>query len=231
MVEPFREGRSWLDLRGTPTTELVDWAEQRGREVGTRLISGAWSTNEHVLAELRRRGYSLVRQSQRMEVELDRPTPPPELPESARVRTFRPGDERTFYELEQETFADTWEPDAESYEEWSHWMLQPPAFAPDLWLLAVAGEHEEPVGLAVCHPHPGRPELGWVRVLGVRRDWRRRGLGRALLLHAFGAFRDRGLTRAGLGVDATSPTGANRLYESVGMHVRARFDVYEKPAG
>jgi ribosomal protein S18 acetylase RimI-like enzyme len=55
-------------------------------------------------------------------------------------------------------------------------------------------------------------------------------LGRALLLHAFAELRRRGFRRAGLGVDAESLTGAHKLYESAGMHVEARFDVYEKPA-
>jgi hypothetical protein len=36
------------------------------------------------------------------------------------------------------------------------------------------------------------------------------------------------MKRAGLGVDAESPTGAHRLYESAGMHVSARFEIYEK---
>jgi ribosomal protein S18 acetylase RimI-like enzyme len=49
-----------------------------------------------------------------------------------------------------------------------------------------------------------------------------------LLLHSFAEFRRRGLRRAGLGVDAESLTGANRLYEEAGMHVSARFDIYEK---
>jgi ribosomal protein S18 acetylase RimI-like enzyme len=64
--------------------------------------------------------------------------------------------------------------------------------------------------------------------LGVLRPWRRRGLGRALLLQAFAAFRERGLGRAGLGVDAESLTGAHRLYESAGMRVSTRFDILEK---
>ena len=34
-----------------------------------------------------------------------------------------------------------------------------------------------------------------------------------MLLHVFSVFRARGFTRAALGVDARSPTGANRLYE------------------
>ena len=42
--------------------------------------------------------------------------------------------------------------------------------------------------------------------------------------------RDRDRTRVGLGVDATSPTGANQLYESVGMREYARFAILEKDA-
>jgi mycothiol synthase len=73
-----------------------------------------------------------------------------------------------------------------------------------------------------------RDGVGWVGILGVLRDWRRRGIGRALLLHSFDEFRRRGLPRAGLGVDAESLTGANRLYESVGMHVVRRLDFFDK---
>jgi ribosomal protein S18 acetylase RimI-like enzyme len=92
-------------------------------------------------------------------------------------------------------------------------------------------EGDEPAGVAICHPHTALSELGWVGELGVLRPWRRRGIGRALLLHAFAAFRERGFVRAGLGVDAESLTGANRLYEQVGMRVSASFDIREKSVG
>ena len=45
---------------------------------------------------------------------------------------------------------------------------------------------------------------------------------------ACGAIRRRGFRRASLGVDAESLTGAHKLYESVGMRVERRFDIYEK---
>jgi ribosomal protein S18 acetylase RimI-like enzyme len=67
-----------------------------------------------------------------------------------------------------------------------------------------------------------------VSVLGVRRPWRRRGLGRALLLHSFRALRERGKPRVGLGVDGSNPTGAVQLYEAAGMRVVRRFDHWEK---
>jgi GNAT superfamily N-acetyltransferase len=161
-----------------------------------------------------------------MEIDLAGSVPDPAWPAGIEMRTFRAGDERAFYETHQETFADSWEPIEETYEEWSHWHLQPPAFVPDLWFLAEADS--EPAGVAICHPHSGNPAVGWVRILGVRRAWRRRGLGSALLLHALGEFRSRGLSKAGLGVDAESLTGAHRVYERAGMHVAGRFEIYEK---
>jgi mycothiol synthase len=157
------------------------------------------------------------------------PPPAAAWPDGIVVRAFQPGDERTFYGVHQEAFEDTWEPIRETYSEWAHWLLRPPDFMPELWFLALSGD--EPAGIAICHRHTTRPELGWVRILGVRRAWRQRGLGEALLRHAFGEFSGRGLRGAGLGVDATSVTGANRLYERVGMCVAARFDIYEKVVG
>jgi mycothiol synthase len=225
-VEDLNEGRAWIDVHGRPSAMLLDWAEARGREVGTRLFSGAWSSAEALLAALEARGFEIVRHAHRMQIDLEQPLPPAEWPDGVVVRSFQAGDERTFYEMHQETFEDVWEPIRDTYEEWTHWFLQSPDFAPELWFLALAGD--EPAGFAICHPRRSAPGLGWVQILGVRRAWRRRGLGRALLLHAFDEFSRRGFSRVGLGVDATSLTGANRLYEQVGMRVAARFDIYEK---
>lgn len=226
LVEDLTEGRAWVGVQGRPSTALLDWAEGRAAEMGARLFSGAWASNDSLLATLEERGFGIVRHSHRMEIDFAQPVPSADWPEGVVVRTFQPGDERTFYEVHQETFEDTWEPIRETYEGWAHWLMQPPDFQPELWFLALAGD--ESAGLAICHQHTTRPELGWVGILGVRRPWRRRGVARALLLHAFRQFADRGLRGAGLGVDATSVTGANKLYEQAGMRVAARFDIYEK---
>jgi ribosomal protein S18 acetylase RimI-like enzyme len=228
-VVDLGNGSVWIDLRGRPSPALFDWAEARARERSSRVLSGGWSSNETLLRELERRGFELVRHSQRMQIDLSEPPPAPVWPDGLEARTFRPGDERVVHAVQHEAFEDSWEPANAPFEEWEHWFLgSSPRFAPDLWFLALDGD--EPAGVAICHPHPGDPTLGWVGELGVLRPWRRRGLGRALLLQAFAAFRERGLQRAALGVDAESLTGANRLYESAGMHVAARFDIYEKPA-
>ena len=66
--------------------------------------------------------------------------------------------------------------------------------------------------------------------LAVRRPWRRRGLGEALLREAFVALGAAGKRRAGLGVDAENTTGAVALYKRVGMHVVRRSDTWELSA-
>lgn len=226
-VKRFDGERVWLDVHGRPSGALLDWAEGRAAELRARILSGAWSANTPVREQLAQRGFRLVRHSSRMHIDLAEPTDEPVWPQGTRLETFEPGDERVFYDVHQEAFRDSWEPIEEPYDEWAHWLLSPPAFVPDLWFLALVDG--DPAGIAICHPHPSCPRQGWVRG-GVRRPWRKRGLGRALLLHAFGEFRRRGFEAAGLGVDAESATGANELYEQVGMRVRARFDIYEKAA-
>jgi mycothiol synthase len=57
---------------------------------------------------------------------------------------------------------------------------------------------------------------GWTDRLGVRSGWRGRGIARALLGASMRSFAEAGLEAAGLGVDTDSPTGAFRLYESMG---------------
>lgn len=98
-----------------------------------------------------------------------------------------------------------------------------------LWFVADAGE--EVAGVEICRPQAeGDPETGWVSILAVRRPWRRRGLGTALLLHAFHAFSARGRTRVALGVDADNETGAVRLYERAGMKIGWSYEILEADA-
>ena len=100
------------------------------------------------------------------------------------------------------------------------------AFDPTLWFLAMDGE--QLAGMALCKQSSTEdPDMGWVRVLGVRRPWRKRGLGLALLLHSFAELKRRGKKRTGLGVDSGSLTGATHLYEKAGMHVDRVYDSYE----
>jgi mycothiol synthase len=67
-----------------------------------------------------------------------------------------------------------------------------------------------------------------VDVVAVRHPWRGRGLGLALLRHAFGEFYRRGVREVSLSVDAESTTGAPRLYRRAGMRVAGRYMLYQR---
>ena len=130
-----------------------------------------------------------------------------------------------------DAFRDHWgfveKPYEEEKERWLHWIESDKSHDPALWFLALDGE--EIAGMSLCFRHaPGQPDTGWIETLGVRRPWRRRGLGLALLQHTFREYYLRGIDKVALGVDAQSLTGATRLYEKAGMHVAHKSNTYEK---
>ncbi len=98
-----------------------------------------------------------------------------------------------------------------------------PSFDPSLWFLARDGE--EVCGVALCKV---LGDEGWVDVVGVRRPWRTRGLGLALLRHAFAEYHRRGVRKVDLGVDAKSVAGAPRLYGRAGLSVNSSYVIYLK---
>ena len=140
---------------------------------------------------------------------------------------MREDEHQLVYDAVFEVWQDTSDPMDETFDEWAHWMIRSDSFDPSLWFLAFAGD--ELAGFSLCRQDATDPNAGYVGTLGVRRPWRKQGLGEALLLHSFEAFRERGWTRGTLGVDASSPTGATRLYERAGMRVYRDTAFFERP--
>jgi ribosomal protein S18 acetylase RimI-like enzyme len=162
---------------------------------------------------------------------MDGELPKPIWPEGITVRTMQPGQELAVYRVENETFRDHWghaeAPEDQGYPLWRHRAIDDPSHDPSLWFLAWDGD--QIAGIALCQPFQiGDSDMGWVSTLGVRRPWRRRGLAEALLYHSFAELRGRGRIRVGLGVDASSLTGATRLYEKVGMRATRQFTMFAK---
>jgi ribosomal protein S18 acetylase RimI-like enzyme len=224
----------WIDLRVLPGWDgaaapllaaIEASAVQRGAPPRRlRAAANADDTGLHKL--FAGAGYEPVRAGYRMEIDLASAPREPDWPEGITARRVEPGEERRAYDAHMASFADSLDFYGFPYEQWRFWLFgedEDPAFA----ILAEAGE--EVAGLTICRERRGGDrELGWIHVLGVLPPWRRRGLGRALLLASFGELRDRGKPRAGLGVDAENVTGAVRLYENAGMRIVGRTDVYEK---
>jgi mycothiol synthase len=201
-------------------------ARERARRPGAppRLRATIYSHEERAHELLRAEGFAVVRHHWQMRIALDEAPPPPSWPEGIGVRPLRPGvDERAVYEAVEEAFGDHWGHTPRPFAEWRQLMIERDDFDPALWQVAWDGERV--AGAALCTYRYG---IGWVRSLSVRRPYRRRGLGMALLRHAFGMFYGLGKREVGLGVDAENPTGATRIYERAGMRVERRADTYER---
>jgi GNAT superfamily N-acetyltransferase len=169
-------------------------------------------------------GFKPIRFSWRMEITLENAPQPVSWPNGVEPRPFVSGkNNRAVYDAEQEAFVDHWGHIPPPYEKWEVRQLKRANFDPSLWHIAWAGD--EIAGLSLCRYRGG---IGWVGTLGVRRPWRKQGLGMALLQHSFAEFYKRGQCVIGLNVDASNPTGATRLYERAGMKVASEFVIYEK---
>jgi mycothiol synthase len=169
-------------------------------------------------------GYKPIRFSWRMEITLDVAPTISTWPEGLELRPFDLDEHnRAVFEAHEEAFSDHWGHTPGDFETWQVRMSGKEDFDPSMWYIAWDGD--EIAGYSLCRYRMG---IGWVGTLGVRRPWRKRGLGLAFLTHSFTEFYRRGMLTIGLFVDASNPTGATRLYQKAGMHSAAEYVIYEK---
>jgi len=171
------------------------------------------------------RGFREVRRFYEMAIELDGPPPEPVVPDGLQLEPFHERDARAFHDAVGDAFSENWDFVGMPFDDW--WGLRRGQHEDEqgpLWFVVRDGDE---IAAAVRN-EVNRAGGGFVGLLGVRRPWRGRGLGRALLHRSFGEFWRRGLRRVSLGVDSENPTGATRLYESVGMAVESTNATYEK---
>jgi mycothiol synthase len=172
-------------------------------------------------------GYAMARHIWGMRIDLAAAPDEVIWPEGITLRTLRApateADLRAVHAAYREAFQDHWGYTEQPYEDFARSMIETEAFDPSLWFLVMDGD--EIAGVALDEALSDR---GWVNDLAVRRPWRGRGLGEALLRHSFAEFYQRGQRTVALGVDSQNLTGATRLYERVGMHVERQYDICEK---
>jgi mycothiol synthase len=203
---------------------LLPVVEARAAERGRTLRQHVAASDAAGRALLEAHGYVDNHRFVAMRIELDGARSGPVVPEGIALRPFVPGaDDRAMYELDAAAFAE--QPDAEpmTFEVFRVGHIDASATILTASPLAWAGE--ELAGFALNQMRA--PGFGWVEILAVEQAWRRRGLGRALLLWSFAALRVEGASAIGLGV-AGHNDRARALYESVGMRPQYVVHRYEK---
>jgi ribosomal protein S18 acetylase RimI-like enzyme len=206
-------------------TRLLAWAQARSREVGSERVGQNVSDgNAAAGALLRAHGYQARATSWLLSTAaLTAPPEVPEPPGGIAIRCFRPGDELATYRMVEDAFNE-WQQRPRTYEEWAGQTIGRATFVPALSPLAFDGDRL--VGAVLSLERPDSAE-GYVERVAVHRDYRNRGVARALLRYAFRGFHQRGRPTCVLWTH--SETGALSLYERVGMAIRASSTHLSKP--
>jgi mycothiol synthase len=245
--EKVVDGR--LYLRVHPETRdrglesaAVEWASDRVRAVAAErgqpahLRCGMHLTTPEYIAYrqgmLEGLGFRAVRYFFKMARPLDQPIPEPQFPAGYTLRPLAgPAEYEQWTEMFNWSFIDHWNHHPITLEQHAHWVSSP-TYRPAGDLIALAADG---TFAAFCrcqiddedNTNRERNE-GWIDSLGTRRGHRKIGLGRAMLLAGMHWLKTQGIATAVLGVDAENPSGALRLYESVGFVVQDTTSSYHK---
>jgi mycothiol synthase len=211
----------------------------RGRGIGAFLIG--WSTAQaggmlarcpadrvHVLSIMtesltkaaawlyERHGFTQQFAEDVMRRDLSVPLPDAPLPGGITLATWTPALAGQFFDAYQAAFRDRPGSPGWNAEEWIAWAAGDEDFRPDMSLLAL---HDgRPVGFIVCAE-------AWINQVGVRQEWRGRGIAAALVVEALRRFRAAGTQQVLLDVNVDNPSAA-WVYARLGFDVvgrRARY--------
>lgn len=244
ILPPYVRVNIWIRVHPAYKNQGIGWAlneslEQRAMEITQQAqenlqiftVSYMNVKDQASIQLLEDRNAKPVRYSYVMEGELPREQVSVDLPPEMTIRKIDPTEWKKCYYLKEETFEDHWghidTTEEEGLKEFQAEHLGDPNYDPDLWFAAEIDREMVGMIFGNCSTPFGK-DYGWVSILGVKRTYRHKGVGKALMLHFFNKIQQKGSTKVGLSVDTGSLTGATRLYEAVGLHVIERYVRMEK---
>ncbi|WP_446367462.1 GNAT family N-acetyltransferase [Coleofasciculus chthonoplastes] len=213
-------------------SDIIPWAESRMQEVrqerclAVKLLAGAGAEQAKRITFLENCGFRIERYFLTMVRSLSEPIPEPQLPDGFTLRPIQgEPDAQTWVELFNDTFIDHWNYHPETVDAFNH-KLKNPEFRPDLSVVAIAPDGTW-AGFCDCYiPKDGNQ--GWINPVGTRRGYRKQGVARSMLQAVMQQLKVEGMETAMLYVDAENPSGARRLYESVGFQTTHTQIAYVK---
>jgi mycothiol synthase len=205
---------------------LLARVENRARERGFQHLEVTIVPQDEPLTALAKRsGFAHNRDILRMWRALNGEVHEPHWPSDLTVRSYTDADSERVHALLDEAYAG-WDTDyvRRPHGDWVAFMTAHDDFDPEMWFLV-----ERDTELVACALQWREfQQRGWVKDIVVRESERGKGLGKALLQHAFRAYASRGAKQVGLKVDSTNPTGAPNLYERLGFVTDQRYGIWIK---
>ena len=207
-------------------TELIDHliarASERLRALSSRRLvmrTHRPSTSTAAASILSARGFTVARYFTDMHRSTTEP-PTVDLPDGYEIATWDNERAEELRELKNLAFSDHWGSTPSSVESWDETISSSPTRL-DL-SRTVSTANGEIVGLLLTRRHPSDDEIlgapyAWMDLIATHPAHRGRGIAAAMIADALRAYREEGISRAALEVDADSPTGADRLYVGLGF--------------
>lgn len=216
---------------------MLRWCEARLRAIAaehpqdsTRYFQAFCSAQKTAyIKTLESLGYEPIRYNFEMSRSLEN-IPEAELPAGIEVRPVETADARKVWEASMEAFRDHWgfaEPEEEDFIAYQGSKY----FQPELW--QVAWDGDEIAGSVMNYiDHDYNQQLnrkrGWTEEISTRREWRRKGIAKALIVRSMHLHKAKGMTEVGLGVDTQNPNGALQLYQSLGYEKEKTSIIFRK---
>lgn len=231
-------------------TGLLGWAEQRTRErfaedaaltasgrPGTpgpvpRLRLYMEQQHGHQAALFERAGYTVVRYFNEMHRPLSLPLPRTVLSPGLSLVTFGPELHEPVRLAHNSAFQDHWGSEPRDEEAWG-FVVDDPLARPDLSGVVLEVSTGTVAGYQLASHDAGAAVVrgfreGYTELLGVRREFRGRGIAQALLADAMCRFVAAGMDTASLDVDSENPSGALGLYLKMGYAAVNRSMAWDK---
>ncbi|MDQ0821694.1 mycothiol synthase [Arthrobacter sp. V4I6] len=227
-------------------TGLLGWMEQRTRErFAEDAQAGSASTDrtprlrlrmeqqhEHQATLFAGSGYQVVRYYNEMHRPLDIGFPEVELDDELELVAFGPQLHEPVRLAHNDAFRDHWGSEPRDEEGWG-FVVHDPLARPDLSAVVLERSSGRVAGYQLAS-HDAESAVsrgfneGHTDLLGVRREFRGRGIAQALLADAMRRFAAAGLDKASLDVDTENPTGALALYTKLGYVAVNRSMAWDK---
>ena len=230
---------------------LLDWAEEQARVLTNNAPAGVRSVLQANLFETEVEaiklftdsGYAKMREWVHMSLEMDQPFPVSSLPDGMSLREMDlDNDWEIVGPAMDEAFADHWgaiqlpafseEAVDTANDEDDEEMDDTPgddsfSNAPGYCFIILDGD--KVAGGILCNAKlVERTDTGRVGSVFVRREYRRRGIGQALMKTAFHTFWHHGVKRIILDTDSESFSDSTKFYSGLGMKPYRREFLYEK---
>jgi ribosomal protein S18 acetylase RimI-like enzyme len=202
--------------------------------VETRIRCLGFLRNEAQVRLLERHGFRQVNWSAVMRLTLPTTDPPPVFGSGLTVHAYNRAWSQATREAHNAAFAEHWGFLPWSAQLWEQWVDGTKNARPELsWVVVDDADPHTVVAYLITDEFEantaarGRREAYLAR-LGVRPEYRGRGLGSALLAQASREYAAHGYAEASLDVDTRNPTGAFDLYERAGYRVDDRTATLER---